>query len=44
MALPFDSDSASRDHVRDRRAMTGVWMLVAIVLLFVVLAFARTLG
>ena len=44
MALPFDSNSATRDHVRDRRAMIGVWMLVAIVMLFVVLAFAPTLG
>ncbi|WP_269320196.1 hypothetical protein [Sphingomonas sp. UNC305MFCol5.2] len=44
MALPPDTDSSRPDQVRDRRAINGVWMLVAAVLMFVALAFARSLG
>lgn len=44
MAFPLDSDSTRRDHVRDRRATTGIRMLVAVIVLFVALALARSLG
>lgn len=43
MALPLDTGSTRRAHVRDRRATTGIWLLAAVVMLFAALALAQIL-